>query len=62
MANNKEVCVGGVIFSTAGILLLLGAAFDILPVSDNLAIFLGIACFIIAGAIKKIMKGGSCCK
>lgn len=45
-----------------GLLLLLAAAFDLLPISDNLAIFLGIACFIVGGMIKRIAKDGSCCK
>lgn len=63
MGNNKEVCVGSVVFMTVGILLLLGAAFDVLPIADNLAIFLAVASFIIGAAIKKIIKGGgSCCK
>jgi len=44
-----------------GLLILLAAAFDVLPINDNLAIFLGLACFIVGGAIKKI-GGGACCK
>lgn len=59
--GNKCVCNS--ILWGAGILLLLAAAFDILPLSDNLVIFLALACFIIAGVINKITKGtGSCCK
>jgi len=62
--SNKGRCVIGTVLVTVGILLLLAAAFDILPVSDNVMIFAALACFIIAGAVKKIMKGGSgtCCK
>ncbi|MFC1577127.1 hypothetical protein ACFL3N_02170 [Candidatus Omnitrophota bacterium] len=50
------------VLSAAGILLLLASAFDIVPAHDNLLVFLGIACFIVAGVIKKVNKGGSCCK
>jgi hypothetical protein len=61
MKNNINLI--NAILTGAGILLLLAAAFDILPISDNLAIFLGIACFIFSGIIKKLNKGtGSCCK
>lgn len=50
------------IINSIGILLLLAAAFDVLPLADNLVIFLAIACFIIGGLTKKITKGtGSCC-
>ena len=37
-----------------GILLLLAAAFDVFPVADNMLVFLGLACFIIGGVIKRI--------
>jgi hypothetical protein len=61
--ENKKACICNSILCGVGILLLLAAAFDILPISDNLAIFLGIACFIISGIIKKITKGSNtCCK
>ena len=62
--ENKNICVAGIVLNTAGILLLLAAAFDILPISDNQAIFFAIACFVIGAALKKIMKGGTggCCK
>ncbi|MFH1888469.1 MAG: hypothetical protein ABH806_00095 [Candidatus Omnitrophota bacterium] len=60
---NKDTCIANVVFSTIGILLLLGAAFDVLPIADNLAIFLAVVSFIAGRAIKKIVKGGSsCCK
>jgi hypothetical protein len=59
----KNSCICTSIFSGVGIILLLAAAFDVLPWSDNLVIFLALACFIISGIIKKIMKGtSSCCK
>jgi len=61
--ENKNNCACTTILNVAGILLLLAAAFDVLPLSDNLVIFLAIACFIISSAAKKILKGKSaCCK
>jgi hypothetical protein len=61
--ENKGTCVLSVALNTAGILLLAAAAFDILPISDNQAIFFAIACFVIGAAAKKIIKGGAgCCK
>ena len=61
--ENKNTCVCNTILTGVGILLLLAAAFDILPWSDNLVIFIALACFIISGLIKKITKGASsCCK
>ena len=46
----------------AGILILLAAAFDVTSVSDNLMIFLSLACFVISTVIKRIAKEGACCK
>jgi hypothetical protein len=61
--ESKKTCICNSILCGVGILLLLAAAFDILPISDNLAIFLGIACFIVSGIINKVTKGSStCCK
>ena len=61
--ENKNTCVCYVVLNGVGILLLLAAAFDVLPLSDNLLIFLALACFIISVVIKKISKGtSSCCK
>ncbi len=61
--ENKNSCMCHAILTVAGILLLLAAAFDLLPWSDNLVIFLALACFIINGIIKKTVKGtGNCCK
>jgi len=60
--RNKPTCILGIVLWAAALLLLLAAAFDILPISDNLAIFLALACFIVLGAIKKASGGSSCCK
>ena len=60
--ENKTTCVVNAILWGAGILMLLAAAFDILPITDNLAIFLALACFIINSVIKKIAKSSGCCK
>lgn len=40
-----------IVLGTLGILFMMAMAFNILPA--NLAIFAGIACFIIAGAVKR---------
>jgi hypothetical protein len=59
----KNACMCNAILNGIGILLLLAAAFDILPLADNLVIFLALACFIISAVIRKIGKGtSSCCK
>ena len=61
--ESKNTCICTAILTGTGILLLLAAAFDVLPLSYNLVIFLALACFIISAIIKKIMKGtSSCCK
>jgi hypothetical protein len=61
--ENKNTCMCNAILTGIGILLLLAAAFDILPLTDNLVIFLALACFIVSAVIKKISKGtSSCCK
>lgn len=61
--ENKNTCVINSVLWGAGILLLLAAAFDVLPLADNLVIFLALACFIIGAVIKRITKGtSSCCK
>ena len=41
-----------VVLGTLGVLCFMAMAFNILP--KNLAIFAGIACFIIAGAVKRM--------
>jgi len=61
--ENKNTCKCNAVLNGVGILLLLAAAFDVLPLSDNLVIFLALVCFIISAVIKKIVKGtSSCCK
>ncbi|MCK9431428.1 MAG: hypothetical protein PHV17_06490 [Candidatus Omnitrophica bacterium] len=61
--ESKNTCICNTILSGVGVLLLLAAAFDVLPISDNLVIFLALACFVVSGIIKKIGKGkSSCCK
>ncbi|MFA5114827.1 MAG: hypothetical protein WC469_02020 [Candidatus Omnitrophota bacterium] len=60
--GNKAIGVGSAILWGIGILLLLAAAFDVLPISDNEAIFLAIACFIIMMVVKRIGRAGGCCK
>ena len=42
--------------NTIGILALLAAALDILPVADNVLIFAGIALFIVAASIRRLSK------
>jgi len=60
--ESKAICVITTILWVAGLLLLLAGAFDVLQVSDNKLIFAALACFILGGAVKRIAKGGSCCK
>jgi hypothetical protein len=60
--EGKGTCIITTVLWVAGLLLLIAGAFDVLPVSDNKVMFAAIACFIIGGAIKRIAKGGSCCK
>ena len=63
MENKGNCCIVSTILRVIGVLLLLAAAFDILPLADNQVIFIAIACFIIGSAIRKIQKGSStCCK
>jgi hypothetical protein len=51
-----SVLLGGL-----GVLILLAAAFDMVPsVSDNTMIFWAIACFVVMAMVKKLSKG--CCK
>lgn len=63
--ENKSTCVITSILWALGLILLLAAAFDVLPISDNKIIFIALACFILIGVVKKIGKagggGGSCC-
>jgi len=60
--DNKKVCVVNSVLKGLGVLLLLAAAFDVTTVSDDLMIFLALACFVVSSVIKGIAKGTSCCK
>ncbi|MDD5109564.1 MAG: hypothetical protein PHC29_08740 [Candidatus Omnitrophica bacterium] len=61
--ENKNTCVCNSILTGVGILLLLAAAFDILPWPDNVVIFTALVCFVMNGIIAKIAKSASnCCK
>ena len=61
--ENKNTCMCNAILNGVGVLLLLAAAFDVLPVDDNLVIFIALACFVVSAVIKKTTKGtSSCCK
>lgn len=50
-----------VLLQGCGIMLLLAAAFDILPASDNQVIFIALAFLIVSSMVKRIAAGGSCC-
>ena len=39
-----------------GLILIMMSAFDIIPAWDNVLIFLGLACFIVAGVVTKVAK------
>ncbi len=60
--ENKAIGIIRSVLWGLAILLLLAAAFDILPVNDNVMIFLALACFVLSAVIKRIAKGGACCK
>ena len=61
--GEKNTCMCNTVLCGVGILLLLAAAFDVLPIADNLVMFIAVACFVISAVIKKISKGSSsCCK
>lgn len=49
---NDKANLIAVVLGTLGVLFFMAMAFSLLP--QNLAIFAGIACFIIAGAVKRI--------
>jgi len=55
MQNRAQVVA--MILGTIGVLFMMAMAFRILPA--NLAIFAGVACFIIAGAVKRFSTGRS---
>lgn len=62
----KSTCIVTSILQGIAILLLLGAAFDVLPYADNMIMFIAIGLFIVTGILAKIAKSaagtGSCCK
>jgi len=59
--ENKSTCVITTILWAIGLILLLAAAFDVLPIPDNKVIFIALACFILIAVVKRIGKAGSCC-
>ena len=50
--TNDNAKVAAIILSTLGILFMIAMAFQILPF--NIAIFAGVACFILAGTVRRI--------
>ena len=52
----KTVKAATTLAGALGIILILMSAFDIIPKFDNVLIFAGIACFIVAGVIKKLAQ------
>jgi len=62
----KNSCVCNIIIRGVAIILLIAAAFDVLPWADNLVIFIAVSLFIVAWMVSKIAKsssgGGPCCK
>lgn len=50
--TNEKAKVAGTVLGTLGILFMLAMAFQILPF--KYAIFAGVACFILAGAVRRI--------
>ena len=54
--EEKTVKATTTVIGALGIILILMSAFDIAPKLDNVLIFAGIACFIVAGVIKKLTK------
>jgi len=60
--ESKNIKVVNIVVWGVGVLLLLAAAFDVLPISDNKVIFLALACFIANIVIKRITKDTGCCK
>ena len=51
---NDKSNIAATLLGTLGVLFMMAMAFNILP--TNIAIFAGIACFILAGTVKSIMK------
>ncbi len=60
--ESKNIKVVNIVVWGVGVLLLLAAAFDLLPLSDNKVIFLALACFIGNIVIQRISKDTGCSK
>jgi len=61
----KNTCICYPILRGAALILLLAAAFDVLPWADNLVIFIAVSLFIITWIVSKIASSsscGTCCK
>lgn len=54
--DRKKITLITVPLTGIGVILILMSAFDIVPAGDNVLIFIGIACFIFSGVIKKVLK------
>ena len=54
--DNKTAKTISVILGALGIIFILILAFDLLPGKGNIMLFVGVACFIIAGVIRNIVK------
>ncbi len=54
--DNKTAKTISVILGALGIIFILIMAFDLLPGKGNIMLFVGVACFIIAGVIRNIVK------
>ena len=52
MFNGKNPI--SMILGTAGVLFMMAMAFGILP--TNIALFLGVSCFIVAGLVKRLVR------
>ena len=60
--DNKAIGTVRAVLWGLAMFLLLAAAFDVTPVSDNLIIFWALGCFVVSAVIKRIAKSSSCCK
>ena len=52
--TNQTTKTVAIILSTVGVLLMISTGFSILP--WNIAVFAGIACFIVAGMVRRMGK------
>ncbi len=44
------------VLTSTGILILMAMAFDLFDTNDNVMLFVGVACFIIAGLVRSIAR------